>query len=338
MLEINVLLISIVLTLIINFVLKKKNFCLDKKFYSHKSFASNKLTPISGGIIFLLLSIIFFPNEDLYFKTLVILLFTIGFLSDINYLISPTKRIFFQIIIITILLFFSQNLINTIRVPFFDYLLENIYFKYFFTLFCLLVLINGSNFIDGMNTIFIGYYLMLTITLAFLTRELQITHNITEINIILSVLLILFIFNFFGKLFSGDSGAYTISFIVGFFMINLVNLSEKISPYFIACLLWYPAYECLFSIIRKRLKKNFLTKADNKHLHHLIFSFLRKKTNLKTEKANLFTGLSINFFNFIIFFNAYNNVSQTKNLIFLIFISSFLYTILYFYLLKNSSE
>ena len=56
-------------------------------------------------------------------------------------------------------------------------------------------------------------------------------------------------------------------------MINLVNLSEKISPYFIACLLWYPAYECLFSIIRKRLKKNFLTKADNKHLHHLIFIF-----------------------------------------------------------------
>ena len=98
---------------------------------------------------------------------------------------------------------------------------------------------------------------MLTITLAFVTRELQITHNITEINVILSVLLILLIFNFFGKLFSGDSGAYTISFIVGFFMINLVNLSEKISPYFIACLLWYPAYECLFSIIRKRLKKNF---------------------------------------------------------------------------------
>ena len=338
MLEIDVLLISILSTLIINFVLKRKNFCLDKKFYSHKSFATKALTPISGGIIFSLLFILFFPNEDLYFKILILLLFVIGFLSDINYLISPTKRFFFQIFVITIFLFFTQNFINTIRIPFFDYLLENIYFKYFFTLLCLLVLINGSNFIDGMNTLFLGYYLMIGIILLLLTKELQIINSIMPLNIMVSILFIIFIFNFFGKLFSGDSGAYSISFVLGFFMINLVNLSEKISPYFIACLLWYPAYECLFSILRKSVKNKFLTKADNKHLHHLIFSFFKEKTKFKSENINLLTGLSINLFNLIIFFNAYNNVSQTKNLIFLIFISSSLYTFLYFYLSKNLSD
>ena len=158
MLEINVLLISVIFTLIINFVLKKKNFCLDKKFYSHKSFATEKLTPISGGIIFSLLFIVFFPFINLNIKILFIFLFLIGFLSDINYLVSPIKRIIFQIIIIATLLFLSQNLINSIRIPFFDHFLENIYFKYFFTIFCFLVLINGSNFIDGLNGLMLGYF------------------------------------------------------------------------------------------------------------------------------------------------------------------------------------
>jgi UDP-N-acetylmuramyl pentapeptide phosphotransferase/UDP-N-acetylglucosamine-1-phosphate transferase len=189
-----------------------------------------------------------------------------------------------------------------------------------------------------MNTLFLGYYLMIGIILLLLTKELQIINSIMPLNIMVSILFIIFIFNFFGKLFSGDSGAYSISFVLGFFMINLVNLSEKISPYFIACLLWYPAYECLFSILRKSVKNKFLTKADNKHLHHLIFSFFKEKTKFKSENINLLTGLSINLFNLIIFFNAYNNVSQTKNLIFLIFISSSLYTFLYFYLSKNLSD
>ena len=248
MLEIDVILISILLSLVINFLLTKTNFCLDKKFYIHKSFATEKLTPISGGMIFLLLFLYFLPNENILFKIFIIPLFLIGFLSDINYLTSPLKRILLQIVIIFILIFLSKNLISSVRIPFFDNLLENIYFNYFFTIFCLLVLINGSNFIDGMNTLFLGYYLMITIILIFLAKEFQILNDYHEIVLLFSILSILFIFNFFGQLFSGDGGAYIISFMIGFLMIQIANVSERISPYFIAVLLWYPAYECLFSI------------------------------------------------------------------------------------------
>ena len=335
MLEIDVILISILLSLVINFLLTKTNFCLDKKFYIHKSFATEKLTPISGGMIFLLLFLYFLPNENILFKIFIIPLFLIGFLSDINYLTSPLKRILLQIVIIFILIFLSKNLISSVRIPFFDNLLENIYFNYFFTIFCLLVLINGSNFIDGMNTLFLGYYLMITIILIFLAKEFQILNDYHELELLFLILSILFIFNFFGQLFSGDGGAYIISFIIGFLIIQIANVSERISPYFIAVLLWYPAYECLFSILRKKMSDKFTTKADNKHLHHLIFLFFREKTKLKTQYANLLSGLSINFFNFVIFYNAYNNFSQTKNLILLIFICLIFYTIIYFFLLKR---
>ena len=72
-----------------------------------------------------------------------------------------------------------------------------------------------------------------------------------NLKIIFSVLLILLVFNFFEKFFCGDSGSYVISLIVGYYLIELSNLDLIISPYFIACLLWYPAYECLFSMVRK---------------------------------------------------------------------------------------
>jgi len=214
-------------------------------------------------------------------------------------------------------------------------MLQNIYFKYFFTIFCLLVLMNGSNFIDGMNSLFLGYYLIITFILICLTKEFQFLINYPELGIIFSIILILFAFNAFGQLLSGDGGVYIISTFIGLLMINIVNLSEKISPYFIACLLWYPAYECLFSMIRKKLKNQITTKPDNRHLHHLIFLFLKEKIEFKTEYINLMTGICINLFNVIVFFIAYQNFSQTKILTLLIFLSLIFYTFIYFYLLKK---
>ena len=42
-------------------------------------------------------------------------------------------------------------------------------------------------------------------------------------------------------------------------------------------LLWYPAYENLFSIIRKINNKNSAFNPDNHHLHHLILIHLKKE-------------------------------------------------------------
>ena len=143
---------------------------------------------------------------------------------------------------------------------------------------------------------------MIIIILILLTIEFQVIDEYPQLGIVFSVLLILFIFNFFGLIFSGDGGAYIISFIIGFLMIDIVNLSERISPYLYGLLLlWYPAFECLFSIIRKRFDNKFTTNADNKHLHHLIFIYLKKKNKFKNEHINLITGVSINIFNLIIF-------------------------------------
>ena len=79
--------------------------------------------------------------------------------------------------------------------------------------------------------------------------------------------------NLNNKLFLGDSGSYLIAFVMGYLLINFSNINQPVSPYFVACMLWYPAYENLFSIIRKlRLNKSPIL-PDSNHFHQLLFFF-----------------------------------------------------------------
>jgi len=338
MFEIYVILFTLSITLILNFIATKKKFLVDKKFNLHKSFATSNLIPITGGLIFFISCLIFFSSDNNYFKIFLFLIFFIGFLSDTNYIFSPLKRFLLQTFIVLIFIYINQTFINSIRIPFVDDLIENIYFKYFLTLFCFLVLMNGANFIDGVNTLLLGYFLSLLLISLLVIKKLDLSIDIQNFEILIIVMGIIFIFNFFGKLLSGDGGAYLISFISGHFLIEFVNLTISVSPYFVACLLWYPAYECLFSIIRKKISKKSVTDPDNKHLHQLIFIFFQKNTKLKGNYLNTATGLSINFFNVLIFYGAYQNISQTKNLILLIFISLLFYNLVYFLLKKKIKE
>ena len=89
------------------------------------------------------------------------------------------------------------------------------------------------------------------------------------------------IFNFFGKNFLGDGGVYLLSFFLSIIIIYISMFSEQISPYYIANLLWYPAFENLFSIFRRTIYKKKNYKADNDHLHQLIFKYFKRKNYIK---------------------------------------------------------
>ena len=99
-------------------------------------------------------------------------------------------------------------------------------------------------------------------------------------------------------------------------------------------LLWYPAYENLFSIIRKIKNKKSALNPDNYHLHQLILIYLKKKfKNIKI--ANSLTGCSINIFNFFIFSLATIDYSNTKYQLILSFFSLIIYNVLYISLKQN---
>jgi UDP-N-acetylmuramyl pentapeptide phosphotransferase/UDP-N-acetylglucosamine-1-phosphate transferase len=222
--------------------------------------------------------------------------------------------------------------VQRINFEIFDIFLQNKIFSIFFTSICLLVLINGSNFIDGVNNLLSGYYLIIIILIIYIFIQKEIKIDFDYYYYLLISLSVFYIFNMFNKIYLGDSGSYLLSFFIGILLIDLSSVNgTNISPLFIALLLWYPAFENLFSIIRKFLQNRKIYKPDNLHLHHMIFYFFKNKfKNKNLTITSSLTGNIINFYNLLIFFISLNFINSTKYLIIIIGVNVLVYTFTYY--------
>ena len=327
--------IYIFLFYLVNFVFIKQNILLDQYYSSaHKKFLGKNSVPVTGGILFF--SFILFYLENLIFYDFIFYfcIFLIGILSDMNKLSSASKRLFLQFLTILIYIVFSNIYVNETRLVFLDFLLENnIYIKVLFTTICILILINGFNFIDGTNILAGGYAFIVCLGLLLFSLKLNLNYEINNIYYLLSFLFVFLIYNFFSKSYLGDGGSYLISIFLAIICIKFASQFQNLmSPFFIALLLWYPALENLFSIIRRVFyqKKN-ANLADNQHLHHLIYKYM--KNNLEYKKiCNSLTGIVINLAIFIFIYFAVIFANQTILLVALIILKSFVYSIVYFIL------
>ena len=325
---------------ILNFFFNKINFLKDKKkVFKHKNLINKNITPpFSGGLFFITTILIFVPNEFITFKLFLFLIFLIGFFSDLNILKSPNLRFTLQILTVLIFLNLLDIKIFSIRIEYIDFLLTNYFFSIIFTSFCVLIIINGTNFIDGVNTSVLGYYLILLVFLNLLMQDLNIDIlGFQNLDLIIFCLICLYFLNFFEFLYLGDSGAYVISLFSGILLIQIANQNELVSPYYVANLLWYPAYEILFSIIRKIKNRKSAFEPDNSHFHQLLYLYL--KGFFKNKKINnTLTGCILNIYHLLLIFIVSIDYSNTKYQIMMIFLSILIYSLFYIILKKKISK
>ena len=309
-----------------------------EKIYIHPNFGGQKFintqVPLVGGYFLIVPIIIFFYKEHALFSIICIFIFLLGVFSDFNILSSPKKRFLIQFSLILIFVFIKQIEVLPTRINYLDKIFLNTYWSYLFTVFCLMILVNGSNFIDGLNGLLLGYLLIIL----FIVYKLNLFSYLNIYNhqayFLIYIFLIILLFNLSNQFFLGDSGAYFLSFFIGFILIEIYNTNLQISPYFIILLVWYPCFENLFSILRKLIKKKSILGPDNEHLHQSIFLFIRKKFNLKSLTANITSGLLINFFNFILLYTGSMNPYNTKIQINLLLVAIISYIMIYL-IIKN---
>ena len=332
-------LISLIIAYIFTFFFTKKKLLVDDKSYSkHKKLIENinRSPPLCGGIIIFTCALIFFENL-LYLNIFGLALLITGIFSDNNKISSPAIRILFQLIIfISFVIIMKINVID-LRVDFLNELLAIKLISIIFTTFCILVLVNGSNFLDGLNTLVVGYYILICSFLLLLSSKYDLIIN-DNIILLLIFLIIVYLFNFFGKFYLGDSGSYLISFYMAYFVIEFTLKNGSVSPYLICFFLWYPAFENLFSIIRRRNLKKKIHLPDQKHLHQMIYIFFVKSKIITNKVVNTFSGNVINIFNFIMFIIFYQFYNKTIILFFGIIINIILYLILYYLLKKKLTK
>ena len=329
----SIILISLISLLILNYFLIKNNIFIDRISFKekHKKLLSlNNEVPLSGGLYFFpFIFILYYPNNYL-FLIICGLFICLGFLSDLKIADSPKVRLLIQTVLLIIFLFFSKDIEIDTRIKFFNNLMKYDFLRILIISFFFLVLINGFNFIDGVNNLSSLNFLIILFFVFLLSKELN-NFYIQNISYTLILCLLIFVFfNFFGKNFLGDGGIYGFSFLVGFIIIKLSVFDEKISPYFLANLLWYPAFENLFSIIRRSLdkKKNYV--ADNYHLHQLIFKYFQNKKIFKQKYLiSSFVGIIINCYLALFYYFGYIDYSDTKRQVYIIILNIIVYLYVY---------
>ena len=323
------LIISTILFLLISIKIKKTKYLKNYSGDDHQKLTTNKNIPLIGGFFIIIVFLLVLFEENNFFLISIILIFSLGLFSDLNKIISPNKRLLLQVIIVLFLIIFTNLEINSTRVIILDKFLENNIFNIFFVSFCVLVLINGTNFIDGLNGLSLGYYFIVTI--ALLNNNFYYS-NLLQGNELLYLSCYLFIFlilNQSNLFFIGDSGSYSLGMIFSFLLINIYTVNSNISPFYIILLVWYPCFELLFSILRK-FNINFSpAKPDIRHLHQLIYNLIKNKYKFSKLKSNNISSILILLFNSCSIFLGSLDIYNTQNQIILIVMNGLFYVLTY---------
>lgn len=317
-----------------NFVFKKFKILSNQTGQIHQKFSEKETVPLTGGTYILTFLIYYYYNQNLSLLIFFILIYLIGLMGDLSLIKSPVKRVIIQGILVILFIIFMDLKIYDLRTDLINNLLEIKYFNFFFISFCFLVLINGSNFIDGNNGLSLGYFLIIYLLIISLIRDNHIQYEDTFLISFAFIISILLFFNYFNFFFLGDSGIYLLAFVSGYLLIDIYQNNLNLSPYYVALLLWYPCFEILFSMIRKFKQKHSPLKPDINHLHQLIFYNLKKQFNYSDKLLNSTTGILINLYNLIslCFFTKF--YFSTITMLMAIFINLLIYLLVYYFMVK----
>ncbi len=329
----NFLIFFLIFSFTLIFFCRKYNILIDQKIEKHKKYSTKSKSFLIGGIL-----IISFLNYYHLFVTydpvlclFINFIFLIGILSDLKKINNVSLRFFLQCTLVLFFVNFLSLKITNTRIDFFDQWLTSPVVNILFVTFCLLVLKNGSNFIDGINGLTIGYFFIIFLIIFFNLNYFEYDKSLLE-NLII-ILFIVLLLNLYGILYLGDSGSYTLGLFTGIFLIDFAQNNISISPYFIIILLWYPCFELLFSMIRRFLKKIKTYEPDTIHLHHLIFKKIKTYYKIKNNNvSHLITTFIINFYNLICFFISTKYIYSSGSLITIFLINIFVYITLFKYL------
>lgn len=253
----------------------------DKKRKLHKKETSTIAGILLGVLLipfFLILKELYQVNNSLIFFSImyVFVLAISGIFDDIKNISANQKFIIF-IISTFILILLNESLV-----------VEKIYFEYFdkyiylfgtsiiFTVFCIILLINSFNLIDGKNGIFLSYIAFLFIIFFF--------QNNIYFKIYIILIFILIIFNVQGKFFSGNSGTNIGSAFFAIITLYYYN-TKQIMPIsgniltaeIIFLIFIIPGIDMLRVFAERFAKKKHPFAPDNNHLHHLMCNIINEK-------------------------------------------------------------
>jgi UDP-N-acetylmuramyl pentapeptide phosphotransferase/UDP-N-acetylglucosamine-1-phosphate transferase len=277
--------ISLIAIPIILEIARSKNF-LDKPNGRTSHYVN---TPTLGGIALfagIIISLQLFGNGRFengfnYIVACLTIILFIGIRDDI-YIISFAKKLFGQIIVILILIFFADIKFSNLH-GFLGIYEISLFASIILSLFVFIVIINCINLIDGVDGLASGLSILSTIVFSLYFYDAKMFGSLLISISLLGSLIPFFIYNVFGKknkLFMGDTGALIIGVISVVLVVKFNELSVSNSTQYILtaapamsiAILFIPLYDTLQVFVIRVFNKRSPFSPDKNHLHHRLLN------------------------------------------------------------------
>ena len=261
-----------------------------------------KIFNTGGVIIYIFYLLIIYLYEFNYNIELIIsigfFICVVGFLDDrIN--LNPSIKVIFIIIPSAYLIF---NGIKIDDIGNYDYIgtLNLGKFQIPFLILALGLLINATNYIDGVDGLLLTFFISCLTYFIFLIDEPKTIYlmKLLLIPLILNLGLNMLPSKSKFKFFCGNIGSLFIGFFISFLTIELYN-GFNIHPAYLIWPLWYPVYDFLFVSLNRAIQRKSIFSPDNSHLHHKILIYLNQ-SHLKTIVLFFVLNALIIYFGFLL--------------------------------------
>jgi UDP-GlcNAc:undecaprenyl-phosphate GlcNAc-1-phosphate transferase len=267
-----------------------------------------KITPLIGSFPILVLSFIIliylsFTNQNqdtIYILIYSYLFFIMGYLDD-RFKLNAYLKLFTSIIIILVAVnSFEFFIIDKIYIQTFNKIVFLSQFRLFFTVLCILLLINALNLLDGINGLASGFATAWMFFLALVSSNEQII----ELFFILSIFNLINTFQIIkGKYFLGDSGTLFLGCMIALSTIYIYNKQliegelidvEKIFIFFMI-----PGIDMFRLFLSRLKKKKDPFSRDLNHLHHIMLNKYSLKKTLIIYLLLFLSSNLLSYFNII---------------------------------------
>ena len=226
---------------------------------------------------FIPLSVVF--DLDAEQLTLLILsavpVFSVGLAEDLGYDMSPKARLVASAVssFITILLF--KVWLDSLGIPGVDRLLMLAPFGILFTIFATVGVVNAFNLIDGLNGLSSYVAVSVAVSLSIIAFKAGNTQVSIFLVLVVAAVLGFMALNFpMGKIFLGDSGAYTLGHLLVWSAIILINSTTEVNAFAILLVFFWPVADTGLAIWRRWKLGNPADRPDRLHFHQLAMRFL----------------------------------------------------------------
>ena len=320
------------------------------KFLGNKGIKSNYFAkqkihegevPRIGGLLFLSSFFVTFIFIKISYLSLILplligslIIFLFSFYEDLKQSLSPYFRLSILFVGSFVFVFFSK--LPDINISILLLIKNYQIIKILLFILSLMLLMNGFNFIDGLNGLSSFNFISIMSSILYIGYSYNDDFIVELTTLIIVIAIFIFLLNFpFGKIFLGDSGSYVYALFAGALIIYLFERHSQLPTLLAMVILSYPITEMLFSIFRKLYLKYSPLSPDVNHLHHLVFKKLQG--NLKTR--NNIASIIMLPFCIIPFVLTYFSINYNLNDNFLKFIIYFiLYSLSYLFLNKSINK